>query len=149
ARLSEGVLDPIYATVLAMESTKNGNKTNTIMVAADLASIADGLRRNTNLRDKIRSLVVSKLPELQPTDISINATHTHTGPVTSELSVEEIYGVPLKMISGGKDAMEPKEYFDFAAKKIADAIVTAWKNKKPGGISFGLTKAALGHNRLQ
>jgi len=149
ARLSEGVLDPIFATAMALESIKNGKSTRTIMVAADLASIADGLRRGTNLRDKVRSLAIAKLPELKPTDITINATHTHTAPVTSEQKAEEIYGVSLQMIAGGKDAMEPMEYFDFAAQKIADAVVTAWQSRKPGGISYGLTKAVLGRNRLQ
>lgn len=149
ARLSERVLDPIFATALAMESMKDGKKVRVILVAADLVSISDGMRDESNLRDKVRSLVVKELPELSPQDISLNGTHTHAGPVASERTVEQLYGVPLELLSGKGPAMEPKDYLQFAAVKIADAIVQAWKNRKPGGISFGLTKAAVGHNRLQ
>lgn len=149
ARLSEGVMDPIFATVLSLESVKGGKTTRTILVSVDLVGIADGMRDVSNLRDKVRAQVVARVPELIPTDITLNATHTHTAPVVSESGVEELYGVSLDMISGGREAMEPKDYLNFAAQKIADAVVKSWKSRKPGGISYGLSKAVVGHNRLQ
>lgn len=149
ARLSEGVKDPLTATALAMESTKGGQPVRLILISLDLISVADGLRDDSDLRKEVRELVVKALPELKPTDISMNGTHTHTAPVTSLRSAEEIYGVSLKDIAGGKKAMEPREYYYFAAKKIADAAIQAWKSRQEGGISYGLSKAVVGHNRLQ
>ncbi len=149
ARLSEGVKDPIFATALAMESNRNGQHTRIVLISVDLVGVADGMRDASNLRQAVRNLVAADVPELSPADISINATHTHTAPVASERDVVEIYGVSLEEISGGKKAMSPREYYNFAARKIADAAVNAWKNRKAGGISYGLSKAVVGHNRLQ
>lgn len=149
ARLSEGVMDPLYATALSLESIKGGKTTRVVMVSADLISISDGMRGGASLRQKVRELAVKRVPELQLTDISLNATHTHTAPATTDQTAESSYGVPLKLLSGGKDAMEPKEYFEIAAQKIADVIVESWKNRKPGGLSYGVSKAVIGHNRLQ
>ena len=36
----------------------------------------------------------------------------------------------------------------FLSEKIAGIAAEAWKNRKPGGISFGLGHAVVGHNRL-
>lgn len=149
ARLSEGVKDPLTATALAIESQKGGQPVRVIMIGLDLISVADGLRDNSNLRKEVRERVVKAIPELKPTDISLNATHTHTAPVTSLRSAQEIYGVSLEEIAGGKKAIEPREYYYFAAEKIAEAAINAWKNRKPGGVSYGLSKAVVGHNRLQ
>src|SRR5690606_13314517 len=149
ARLSEGVKDPLTATALAIESQKGGQPVRVIMIGLDLISVADGLRDNSNLRKEVRERVVKAIPELKPTDISLNATHTHTAPVTSLRSAQENYGVSLEEIAGGKKAIEPREYYYFAAEKIAEAAINAWKNRKPGGVSYGLSKAVVGHNRLQ
>src|SRR5690606_22300935 len=35
------------------------------------------------------------------------------------------------------------------AGKVADAVAEAWENRKPGGISYGLSHAVVGRNRLQ
>ncbi|WP_345031632.1 hypothetical protein [Ravibacter arvi] len=149
ARLSESVMDPLYATVLALESGQGGKTTRTILVGCDLIGIPDGMRDASNLRDRVRELVVGKAPELTGTDITLNGSHTHTAPLSSAEDVNDIYGVPLEMISSGKPVMSPKDYMEFAAQRIAEGVVKAWKNRKPGGISFGLSKAVLGHNRLQ
>ncbi len=149
ARLSEGVKDPLTATALALESVKNGQSTRVILISADLIGIADGMRGDADLRQEVRKRVVAAVPELGPTDITINGTHTHTAPVVSLTDTKEIYGVSLEQISGGKKVMSPAEYFGLAAGKLADAAVNAWKSRKAGGISYGLSKAVVGHNRLQ
>lgn len=80
----------------------------------------------------------------------INATHTHAAPLlSSEADVEKISGVSLKMMAPGVDVMNPSEYSEFAALRIADAARKAWTNRKKGGISFGLSTALIGHNHLQ
>jgi hypothetical protein len=150
ARLSEGVMDPIAATALAIESTKGGSSVGAIMISCDYVSISDGLRGRANLRDRVRQLLKDLSPNIKQEDIMINATHTHAAPLlSSESDVEKIYGVSLKMMAPGVDVMSPAEYSEFAALRIADAARKAWTNRKKGGISFGLSTALIGHNRLQ
>lgn len=141
ARFSEGILDPLTVTALAMESTdKEG--VGFILVSCDLISIPD------EVRNLVRTLVTAQVPELSPTDITLNGTHTHTAPAMSNTDVKDLYGIPLEWMANGQEAMTPKEYLEFVSAKIADAVVSAWKNRSPGGISYGLSKAVLGHNRL-
>src|SRR5690554_623556 len=54
ARVSEGVMDPVTATVLAIESTQAGKSIKTLMISCDLVGISDGSRSKANLRDRIR-----------------------------------------------------------------------------------------------
>lgn len=149
ARLSERVKDPLTATALAIESVKDGHTTRVILISADLIGIEDGMRGDADLRLEVRKRITAALPELQLTDISLNGTHTHTAPLVSKADVKDTYGVSLEQISGGKEVMSPAEYFELVARKLADAAVNAWKNRKAGGISYGLSKAVVGHNRLQ
>lgn len=128
---SEGVLDPITATVLALESgggdpSEEMRKRAAILVSCDLQHITDGNRYEANMRDDVRALVTAAVPELSGSQIILMATHTHVGP--------SVQSAP--------------EYNQFASKKIADAVVAAWKKRSPGGISFGLGHAVVGHNRL-
>jgi len=145
ARLSEGVMDPVTATALAIESTKPGNNSRVIMISCDLVGIAD------DLRDRVRELLKDLSPELDSKDVMINATHTHAAPLSStdEADVVNRYGIGLDMMAPGVDAMSPSEYSEFAAQRIADAARKAWSGRKKGGISFGLSTAVVGHNRLQ
>src|SRR5690606_1929255 len=145
ARLSEGTMDPITATALAIESTKAGKTSQVVMVSCDLIGIAD------DLRDRVRELLKDLSPTLNGTDIMINGTHTHAAPLTStdDADVESRYGISLEMMAPGVDAMSPAEYSEFAAHRIAEAVRNAWSSRKKGGISFGLSTAVIGHNRLQ
>lgn len=140
ARFSEGVLDPITATAMALESGANNRM---VMVSCDLVSIPE------IVLEGVRALVKKKVPELNPIDVTLSATHTHTAPLMSYDDVDKIYGIPFEWFTGGGQGMTPKEYTAFLCEKIADVVVQAWKNRKPGGISYGLSKAVLGHNRIQ
>ncbi len=70
ARVSEGVHDPVTATALAVE---NGDG-RVIMISCDLVSIGN------DLRDTVRALLKTAIPELRSDEILLNATHTHTAP---------------------------------------------------------------------
>jgi len=151
ARLSEGVADPITATALAIESAPDGKPADSvIMVSCDLLYIVDPLR------DRVRELVRQSLPEIDPKDIVLNATHTHNGPETytapemSQKLAEYGLEVPEAWSAWGIDlgVMPAPEYREFAAQRIAEAVEQAWKTRKPGGVSFGLGHAVVGHNRL-
>jgi len=151
ARVSEGVLDPINATVLVIESVQDGDAADmVIMVSCDLISISD------ELRDRVRAKVKQSLPEIDANTVVLNATHTHCAPETRTNSdLAEKLGkfrleIPLAWSRWGIDlgAMSPLDYLEFASDQIAKAIQQAWKNRKPGGASFGLGHAVVGHNRL-
>jgi hypothetical protein len=149
ARVSEGVMDPITATVLAIESVKGHGREQAIMVSCDFVSVSDGMRDPSDLRGRVREIVNALSPEIKTENIMLNATHSHSAPYVTEMPVEEIYGVSLEMMSPDNEVMAPADYSEFAAQKIAEAIVSAWNGRKRGGISFGLSKAVTGHNRLQ
>jgi hypothetical protein len=150
ARVSEGVMDPITATALAMEVHRNGEASGVVMISCDLVSIPDGLREGANLRDRVRALLTDLSPALRAEDIILNATHTHAAPVLSSTgNVEDIYGVELEMMAPGSAVMSPVDYAEFAAQQIAAAGRRAWNVRKPGGISYGVSAAVIGQNRLQ
>src|SRR5690606_41146700 len=141
--VSEGVQDPITATVLAIESGNGADSEKVILVSCDLIAIPDGARdKADNLRDSVRAHVVKAFPDIRPEQIILNATHTHVAPHISTKSIKEVAGVEL-------DVMPPREYFDFITRKIASAVGEAWKSRKPGGISYGFDYAVIAHNRIQ
>jgi len=137
ARISEGVMDPVTATALVIESTGTaGNSEIVVLISCDLVKIAN------ELRDKVRQLVVKDIPVIQPERIILNATHTHTAPYCGpQTSLKEVYGVDLP-------AMTPAECIEFVSRRISEAVVKAWNSRKLGGISYGMSQAVLGHNRL-
>lgn len=145
--ISTGVLDPITVTALAMESGRGSSSEKVIMISCDLLLIPDGRRsrwggHEENLMDNARELIKKSIPELSPEQIILFGTHTHSNPTVTSLSIKEMWGIEL-------DAMPPKDYMDFVSAKIASAAEEAWNKRKPGGISYGLGHAVVGHNRLQ
>lgn len=144
ARVMEGVMDPITATALAFEYRSESSSRKAILVSCDIVGISDGFRDGTsdNLRDNVRKVLTNTLPELKPEQIFLNATHTHTAPlVSSAPDSKSVYGVEL-------DVLSPADCQKYIAERIAKAAEKAWKSRKPGGISFGLGHAVVGHNRL-
>ena len=151
ARVSEGVMDPITATALAIESVPStGSGDMAILVSCDLICISD------DLRQCVRDMIKQTLPEIDANKVAFNATHTHDGPETrtkadlaEKLSKFDL-DVPLAWSAWGMDLSEtsPLEYVEFASKRITQAIDQAWKSRRPGGVSFGLAHAVVGHNRL-
>jgi hypothetical protein len=137
ARISEGIMDPVTATVLVIESAGNsGSSEKVVMISCDLVKIAD------EFRDRLRELVVHDIPELRREHIILNATHTHTAPYcAANTSLKEIYGVDLK-------AMPPSECLEYISQRIRGAVVNAWESRRQGGVSYGLGQAVISHNRL-
>ena len=151
ARVSEGVSNHIYATALAIESTRNnGTPDMVVMVSLDLVGITD------ILYSRVQDLVRKATPEIDADKIILNATHTHTAPdqgtAPDLVEMHSQYGikVPVAWARWGIDlgVMPAEEYVEFAAGRIAEAIGQAWQARKPGGISFGLSYATTGRNRL-
>lgn len=136
ARLSEGVDDPLTATVLALDSGED----QVIFVGCDLIGIS------RELREAIDLCLVRKAGGPDPRKIIFHATHTHTGPEIrlrtsrGDLTSPEGYGLRLPVAS-------PLEYLHFLAERLAATIQAAWHARKPGRIAYGMDDAVVGRNR--
>jgi len=131
-RISRGADNPVTATTVAIEA-RDGDRTvdYAILVSCDLVASRPPI--NTLLRDKLRQ----KLPDLDPRKVILTATHTHTGPVTEEGK----YQIPEKGV------MQPSEYTAFLTDRLVEDIARAWGQREPGGVSWVLGHAVVGHNR--
>lgn len=145
ARVSEGVMDPITATVLALESTRDGAPpSRAVMVSCDLVAIPDGFR------DAVRKRVSKAIPGFDPRLLFLNATHTHAAPeVRVESDALQMCGgnVPSRMGVELPPVMDPADYVAFAADRIAAAVEKAWKKRSVSSFGFGLGQAVVGRNR--
>ncbi|NLX12392.1 MAG: hypothetical protein GXY44_01895 [Phycisphaerales bacterium] len=142
-RVSEGVLDPITATALALESVGDQTPAAMVLVSCDLIAIHD------SLRDALRDHLRRDLPELDPMAVLIAATHTHSAPLTSTHERYDPLQTPVANIYGDNfGAMAPADYVTYAAERIARAVIEAWRRRAPGGIAYGLGHAVVGRNRL-
>ena len=135
ARLSEGVMDPLTATALALESGEE----QAVLVSCDLVSIPD------DLRDKVRSHIKDRVNDLAPDHVVLSATHTHTGPELRRPdpgagNVSAGTGVELA-------AMRLEDCVDMTAERIARVVEEAWAARSPGKFAFGLGHAVVGRNR--
>lgn len=151
SRISEGVKDPIMATALALESDSGEG---VILVSLDVVGIPDEIRGGGDMRGRVREMVRAALPGEEVPQVVLNATHTHAGPVLSANATAAGLQENLRPRQAEQWAdkfdtvMLPGEYLDFAIPLIAEAAVEAWQARQPGGISFGLNYAVVGHNRI-
>jgi hypothetical protein len=131
-RVAREVESPVTATALAIE-TRDGDTVldQAIMVSCDLVAIRDGIQ------ERFRERVKSRLPDFDIDKLFLNATHTHTAPVTRE----GVYVIPKTGV------IQPVEYVEFLIKRLEDAVVRAWRNRRPGGVSWALGHALVAHNR--
>jgi len=134
-RISKAVNDPLTATVLALETgAQQGPKEQAIMVTCDLCLIWKVVQ------DGVRARVKARLPDFDPDKLLLNATHTHSGPITDD-------NYPRYDVSKDPGVMTGVQYREFLLERVTDAIVRAWQARKPGGMSWGLGHAVVGHNR--
>ncbi len=138
ARLSEGVLSPLKASICVLE---NGDE-QTVFACCDVVSIS------ADLYAQVRSRLVQSLPEINPDKLVLHATHTHTGPnvitgadsILGKVSADD-YGVDLPVGYSSAEGIE------WIATQLLLGIETAWKSRQAGGIAFGLDYAVVGRNR--
>jgi hypothetical protein len=147
-RISGQVHDPLTATALAIETRDaNGAVDQAVMVSCDLSLI----RRQT--QEKVRELVKPQLPDLDVRKIFLSATHTHTAPALTDADETGLHPYDFigswayRIPADRTDVMRPAQYLTFLAERIRDAVVKAWQARKPGGMSFALSHAAIAHNR--
>jgi len=140
-RISQGVKDPITATALALESVgPNGEVVDqAIMVSCDLISI----RKST--QTAVRKLLKERLPDFDSEKVLLNATHTHQAPQQQSGTAKGAYALTTE--EKAKGWMSGDDYGEFLAQRVAEAAVKAWKNRKPGGVSWAIDQAVVGFNR--
>ncbi len=131
-RIARTVENPCTATALAIEA-RDGDKIvdQAIIVSCDLVAI-----RGT-IQDQLRRRLESKLDGFDLKKLFLNATHTHTAPVM----LEGKYMIPKEGV------MQPSEYVEFLLERLGDMVLKAWESRKPGGVSWALGHAVVGHNR--
>ncbi len=135
-RVAKDVESPVTANVIALES-RDANESDAkskdivILVSLDLVYIT------APVRSRIRAAVHQRLPDLDTSKIILNATHTHTAPVTTKGK----YPIPAEGV------IQVSEYIEFLSERVADAIAAAWKDRKPGSVSWGLSDAVVAYNR--
>jgi hypothetical protein len=131
-RISQGVAARISVTALALETRDAGGAVDqAILVSCDLVAIRDGIQA------RLRKLLEGKLEGFDLRKLLLNATHTHTAPVTDD----DWYDVTEEGV------MKPAEYVDFFLARAAEAVAEAWNGRKPGGVAWGLGYAVVGLNR--
>lgn len=135
-RIADKSDTPLQASILAIESRVNSKGLDTVVfVSCDLVGIADALKK------ELRNEVHKRIPGFNTSKIILNATHTHTAPVTEDNPDKSfIYKIP-DTVQGAK------QYRDLFVEKVSEAIVQAWETRSEGSVSWGLTRAAVGYNR--
>lgn len=130
-RIAQTAETPLMASVVVLESHQGSSLTELVVfVSCELVTIP------LELLAMVRNEVHQSLPELDVNKIVMNAVHVHTAPVVRT----DIYPLP-------KDITQVKDYYDFFAKRVTEAIIQAWKNRRPGSVSWGLCHASVAYNR--
>jgi hypothetical protein len=131
-RIARNVESPIIAAALALES-RRGNEVldQAIFIACDLVAIREGIY------EKVQERLKDRLSDFDVRKIILSATHTHTAPVMAEGR----YEIPRDGI------VQPAEYVEFLADRVAEAAAEAWRRRQPGAAGWGLGHAVVAQNR--
>ena len=131
-RIARKVESPVTANVLALSSGGRGESLDAaVMVSCDLVYIT------TEALRLVREAVGKRLPDLDTKKIFLSGTHTHTGPVL----------LPGKYAIPKKGVMQAEQYRAFFVARVAEAVIKAWKGRKPGSVTWGLSHAVVAYNR--
>ena len=140
-RISSHVHDPIYATALALQREDE----QCIMVSLDMALLP------SPITEKLQA-AIDGIEGIDARKVTFSATHTHN----STLFTTDVFRTILTGVLGEErmlipekpdDLMSAGEAEEFFIGKITGLILTAWRNRRPGGISYASDYAAIGFNR--
>lgn len=134
-RLATSVETPLTVNALALESRRGGRSLgSTVFVSCDLTVITD------KLIARVRQAVsAKKIRGLEPANIILTATHTHTAPVFGNENLT--YPIPKEGV------VQIDQYLDLLVERISGAIVAAWNSRVQGSVTWGLGHAGVGYNR--
>ena len=152
-RISEYVEKPLTATALAVDSGED----QMVLVSCDLGSIGCALLY------AVRDAVADNGMGLDPEKIVLSAIHTHTGPkyagtrsrgdiggVGGHREMLESFLAPGQKyvekvnISTNPEIATDEEVRVLLVERISQAVLEAWKNRKPGSFANGFERAAVG-----
>jgi len=119
-RVSQGMLDPLMATALAIDNGKDC----VVFVSLDFIHTPGSVVR------RVRERVKKELPDLPPEKLLFNATHTHNG---------------VHLYRGDKKLRE--EYGNYMAEQVFKTVKEAWQSRKPGRIAYGYDLVVTAFNR--
>ena len=132
ARLADTAISPLTATALAVETrSADGSLEQAVFLSCDLVAVG--------FKDDLLAKLAGRCPGFDTGKLTINATHTHTGPPTQSGMYEEPTDDP--------DYMTPDAYRAFLVDRLADAVASAWEGRQPGAISRGFAYAVVGRCR--
>ncbi|MHB0856094.1 MAG: hypothetical protein ACYC5M_00820 [Anaerolineae bacterium] len=133
-RISQNVHDPVTATALAIETRDaEGHGDQAIIVSCDLVFTPE------ELHARLRTTLAPLLPEVDANKVFLSATHTHTAPVLPHSGL--VYRRPPEGVE------TPEEYETFLVERLCEIITQAWESRRPGGVSWALGHAIVGHCR--
>ena len=132
-RVSACVRDPLLVTALAMESPgPAGPESQAIMMGLDVAMCGRELRED--LRSRLRIV----LPDFDGTRLVLHAIHTHNAP--QPMPLQNWWPPDPRAITAA-------EFRVLLLDRMERAAAAAWRGRRPGGVSWTLGHATVGHCR--
>ena len=113
-----------------------------------LMASMDNLGIEEPFQNMVRAEVVKREPGIKPECIFLSAIHTHSAPsaMPTVSAVKKQHEINAKAVTDS-DVYSADEYVEFVVPIMADNLVKAWKNRKPGGIARAFGNARVGHCR--
>lgn len=140
-RVSKTPETPLTANIAALQV----GEAKVTLVSLDLLQLSD------ELVQAVREAVGKKDAGIPQNSIVMAATHTHTAPtLTTGRGIEPSESkekTPLPGMAGNENLLTVEETISFLADRISDGIVAAWKNLKPGKMTYGLDRNSIGFGR--
>lgn len=129
-RTSTGIHSRLKTVALAAESSAGDSA---VMVSVDVCAVP------LEFQERVRERVKEMDPEIERMNIFLSATHTHSAPA--------LCNVGIRWFEPDPECIDPDEYGTFVCGRIAEAVVSAWKSRRAGGISTAEAFAPVGHCR--
>ncbi len=126
-RIAKSAQDPVTVTALSITSGADA----LVWVSCDLVMIS------REIVEACRERLKRRMPEFPAEKLIASVTHTHTAP--------DPVGLWHPPVPPG--VMTHREYSEFLAERIVDAVVESWNGRKAGAVSWGYGHAVVGHNR--
>ncbi|MCA1808829.1 MAG: hypothetical protein LC725_05160, partial [Lentisphaerae bacterium] len=120
-RVSEGVDGPVMVTAMALSSA-TADHNSVIFVSCDLGGFRHRWYDKNDFLALCLETIRARAPEIDTAKVVLNATHTHTAP----MSLVDQFGPEDAVLP--EDVMTADAYMELLRNCIADAVVEAWLN---------------------
>lgn len=113
-----------------------------------LMASMDNVGMTEDFQNAVRAEVAKREPAIRPECIFLNAIHTHSAPQARITpAAKQKQSVTVARAVTDSDVYSTEEYVEFVVPVMAENLVQAWKNRKPGGILRAFGNARVGHCR--